>query len=477
MTQDWRDERIAELEAELSRRDARIAELERQVAHLAEQLGQNSQNSHLPPSSDSPAQRKWRRMSKKGSKGKEQRKRGGQKGHAGAHRELAPPEKVTKFVDLYPPECVNCWQPLPEVPDVSAKRYQQIEVPPVEPGITEWRRHAVTCPCCGFKTRAAYDTDKIPSSPFGPRLMATMALLTGAYHLGRRRAVDLLWDLLGVRVSLGAWSIVEGRVSQAVQPAVDEAWSKVGNAPVKHTDGTSWYQAGASMALWTIAATVATVFKIVVDSSKETLKPLYGALGGILVSDRAKALNFWAMERRQICWAHLIRKFISFSERDGPVGVFGQQLLDYTSLVFDYWHDFQDGKLSRETFLARMAPVQQQFETLLDQAVAAQLPRLSGSCADVLAHKAALWTFIQHVGVPPTNNHAEQEVRAFVLWRKRSFGAQSSRGNVFAENLMTVAHTARKQQNNVLAFLTEACVAHQTGDQCPSLFGNPALTG
>ena len=54
------------------------------------------------------------------------------------------------------------------------------------------------------------------------------------------------------------------------------------------------------MALWTIAAAGVTVFKIVTDSAKETLRPLYGALFGILVSDRAKALNFWVMAQRQI---------------------------------------------------------------------------------------------------------------------------------------------------------------------------------
>jgi uncharacterized coiled-coil protein SlyX len=68
VTTDWRDTRIAELEAELSAkdvelssRDARIAELEqrvatlaKQVAELVEKLGRDSRNSHLPPSSDPP---------------------------------------------------------------------------------------------------------------------------------------------------------------------------------------------------------------------------------------------------------------------------------------------------------------------------------------------------------------------------------------------------------------------------------------
>jgi hypothetical protein len=57
--------------------------------------------------------------------------------------------------------------------------------------------------------------------------MAIMALLTGVYHLGRRRAVDLLSDVVGVRVSLGALSTVEGRVGDAVQSAVAEAWKRV----------------------------------------------------------------------------------------------------------------------------------------------------------------------------------------------------------------------------------------------------------
>jgi len=221
-----------------------------------------------------------------------------------------------------------------------------------------------------------------------------------------------------------------------------------------------------------VATAAATVFKIVANSTKDTLQPLYGALRGILVSDRAKALNFWAMERRQICWAHLLRKYVSFAERDGPAAAFGQQLLDYTGIVFEYWHDYKAGNLSRGQFVTWMAPVRQQVEGVLAQAVAAGIAGVSGSCADILEHKAALWTFVDHDDVEPTNNHAEREIRAFVLWRKRSFGTQSARGNGFAENLMTVAHTARKQNQDVLAFLTQCCEAQRDKTPAPSLFAN-----
>lgn len=479
------EQRIAELEARLAERDetvaagsVRIAALEQQVEALIKQaqklrdeLGQNSSNSDRPPSSDSPKARGTRNKGK-GGKNKEGsgRPRGGQKGHKGSRRELLPESQVQHMEDHYPSHCANCHDALPKTPDPHPKRYQVTEVPPVEPETTEHRRHAVNCDSCGHRTRAVYDPDRIPRSPFGPRLMALIALLTGVYHLSRRRSSNLLSEMVGVRVSLGAISSIEARVSDAVATSVDEAWEQVWNAGVKHTDGTGWLQGGAHRSLWTLATAACTVFKIVANSSKETLKPLYSICRGILISDRAKALNFWVMERRQVCWAHLLRKFISFSEKDGKAGELGLELLDYTGVLFQYWHDFKDGKLTREQFHIWMAPVQMHVEAVLKRAQDLDISGVSGSCRDILEHKAALWNFVEHLGlVEPTNNHAEQQLRAFVLWRKRSFGTQSDRGNRFAERIMTVAHTARKQGLDVLDFLTASCKAQLAGETAPSL--------
>jgi transposase len=468
---DPRDQRITELEAENAAAKLRVAELERKVDELTqlvlalkEQLNRNSGNSSKPPSSDTPNQRAERR-GKSGTGGK----RGGQPGHSGSKRELVPPEQVSEFKPLFPPACENCWAALPQTAGPSVQRFQTVELPPLKAYVIEWLRHCVTCPDCNHKTWAS--TAPIPSSPFGPRLSAVIGLVTGVYHLSRRAAVSLTGDVLGIDISLGAVSAVEERVSEAVKPAVEEAWAKLDEAPVKHTDGTSWFQAGVMCALWTIATSVATVFKILSDGKGTTLAPLFGKQLGILVSDRATALKFWAMDRRQVCWAHLLRKAISFSERDGPAGALGRELLEYISIIFTHWDDMKTGKLSRDEFRELMAPVRKHVELLFERGRAAKWPHVSGSCEDLLEHRAALWTFVDNKeGVEPTNNHAERELRAFVLWRKRSFGTQSQRGNLFAERLMTVAHTARKQNKNVLEFLTACCTAARSGATPPSLF-------
>lgn len=464
-----RDGHIARLERQLDRVLAqlgRVAELEAELAKLRELLGRDSSNSNKPPSSDPPGTGAKAAKEKK----PEGRRRGGQRGHEGSHRGLLPAERMDAFEDHFPCTCARCHTSLPRTPDPDAKRYQHTDLDRDGVFRTEHRRHRVKCPSCGHKTWAKYDPNTIPRYPFGPGLLAAVVLLTGVYHLSRRRAVRLLWELLGVRMSVGAVSRIEERMSEAVAPAVDEACEHARAAGIKHADGTSWYRAGVMLSLWVIATATVTVFKVLPDGQAETLRDkLFVRVCGVLVSDRATALTFWAMERRQICWAHLIRKFVSFSQRDGPAGRIGEELLDYTAIIFDYWSMFRERRLSRAELIARMAPVRLQVEALLERAVAKDIKGLSGSCEDILEHREALWTFVERAGVEPTNNHAERELRAFVLWRRRSFGSRSERGDRFAERMMTIAHTARKQGRSVLDFLLACCTPRPEAAPAPSL--------
>jgi transposase len=56
-----------------------------------------------------------------------------------------------------------------------------------------------------------------------------------------------------------------------------------------------------------------------------------------------------------------------------------------------------------------------------------------------------------------------------VLWRKGSFGSDSSAGSRFAERLLTVVATCRQQGRSLLAFLVAAGEAALRGIAAPSL--------
>jgi transposase len=443
----------------------RIAELEAIVEKLREELSHNSSNSSKPPSSDSPSQREKNRQKRKRRRSKQ--RRGGQPGHPGSHRKIQAVEDVDTIEDHYPKVCESCWTALAPKSFGTPWRHQVTELNG-KGGVfvTEHRCHQVRCRC-GYITKAS--RDQMPASAFGPRLTATIALLTGAYHLSRRRTQQLLWDLLGITVALGTVSNIEARMSQRLAAGYNEAKAAADNALVKHTDGTTWWRSGKALQLWTVATTTVTVFCVLANGSAKKLRTLFGRIKGILISDRAKALNFWAMKRRQICWAHLYRKFYSFSERDGPAGTIGLELVQYCEVLFDTYRDFVTSRISRRIFRQRMAPVRVQVEALLQKAVKSKVKRLAGSCRDILEHKEALWTFVNRLDVEPTNNHAERELRGFVLWRKRSFGAQSERGDRFAERIMTTVHSLRKQHRAILPHLQALLAARGPKDLLPAL--------
>ena len=463
-----RDAKIAEQQAQLVELQAQIALLTAQVAKLTEQQGRNSKNSHLPPSSDGPGA-----GSKDKPRGKSGRKRGGQKGHRGSHRELLPEACVDSFVDLFPPTCLCCGHPLLRVLDAAACRYQQLDLRDHRPHLTEWRRHEVVCERCGGSTRAEYDRTQIPDLAFGPCLTAVVVLLTGVYHLSRRKARKLLKELFGISISTGAISTMEKRASEALAEAHEEAKREVQHAGVKHTDATSWLRSGQLTSLWVLATAAVTVYQIFDNGRRDTIRPLFGPRRGILISDRATVFTFWAMALRQICHAHLLRKFVAFSQRDGPDGAIGRELLECTALIFEYWHGFKDGHLTRAELQFWMRPLQRDVEQLLERGKKSASEGISGSCADILAHRDALWTFVSHEGVEPTNNHAELELRDFVLWRRRSFGTRSKRGDRFAERVMTVVRTARKQGRDVLDFLVRSITANIDNVTAPRLLGAP----
>jgi transposase len=81
----------------------------------------------------------------------------------------------------------------------------------------------------------------------------------------------------------------------------------------------------------------------------------------------------------------------------------------------------------------------------------------------------ALWTFVTHPGVEPTNNAAERALRPAVIWRKQCFGTQSDAGSRFVEWILSVVTTCRQQGRNVWEVLTAAVRAAWAGQPAPSL--------
>ena len=457
-------EQNASLVAQNEKLATQVEELALRVKDLLEDRDKNSRNSNKPPSSDGLGDRRKIRKQKKPTG----RKRGGQKGHKGHCRKLAPAEAVDCVVDVFPGPCERCQKNPPPVITANPTRHQVVEL--LNNGgrqITEYRVHTYACKC-GEMLVASYDA--VPASAFGPRLKSVVSMMTGGYQMSRRQVPIFLNDVFGIKMSLGSVSNIEGQMSEALEAPSDEALERVEAAKVKYIDETSWLRNFESCSVWVIAYAAVSVFRIVANGRRATLlEVLQRKHRGILVSDRASVFFFWSMERRQVCWSHLQRAFIGFSQRDGPAGVLGKDLATCAELVFKYWRQYRSGEISRDCFELWIEAVRNSTKEILEKMADKDIAHVSGSCANMLKHWDAMWTFVNTPDVDPTNNHAERELRRLVMWRKQCFGSQSERGDRFVERMMTVTHTLRKQGRCVLNFLHDSFVAMLSATPAPKL--------
>jgi transposase len=440
---------------------AEITALKAKVAALEELLRQSSQNSSRPPSTDPPT------VARSPARPPSGRRPGAQPGHEAHARALVPEAEVDQVIPQRPTQCRGCGAAL-RGSDPAPRRQQVLELPVVRPTISEYQWHTLTCGRCGVTTTAPRPPG-VPAGAFGPRLTATVAVCTGVYHLSKRTTTSLLANLFQVELAVGSVTACERAVSAAVATPVVQAMRHVRQQPVIHVDETGWRQRRQRAWLWVAATTRVTVFLIHARRGTGAARTLLRGTAAILVTDRWSAYRAWPLARRQLCWAHLRREWVAFTERGGTAWRVGHALRAETRAIFTLWHRVRDGTLSRARFQAAMRPHRRRVEAWLRRGTACRHAKTAATCREVLALAPALWTFVDVPGVEPTNNAAERPLRPAVLWRRKSFGTHSAAGSQFAARMLTVAATLKSQHRNIVDYVTQTCVAALHGVPAPSL--------
>ena len=270
---------VQRLEAEVQR----LKKLELEVAELRERLGQNSQNSSKPSSSDPPSISRPNKHQPSG------RKRGGQPGHQGSSRRLLPPEAVDAVIELRPVSCQQCGQLLLG-DDPHPVRRQVSEIPIAKAEVREYRQHRLTCLACGAVTAGRWPNE-MPQGSFGPRAQAVIAYLTGRLGLSHRDVTESLKVLHGLELGLGSISAIEQRVSTALEQPVETAQKFAIQQSVHHVDETGWPEGEKNKWLWIHATPQVTVFKVRTGRGKKDAQEVLGLkFKGVVNTDRYRVL-------------------------------------------------------------------------------------------------------------------------------------------------------------------------------------------
>lgn len=448
----------AALVAVLRQYQQRIAALEARVRTLEERLGASSRNSSRPPSSDGPA------VKRRPPRPPGERPKGGQPGHARHRRPRLPPDHTE---ELRPTACRRCGHPL-HGDDPRPLAHQVLELPPIRPVVTEYRRHRLRCPRCRATTCAALPA-AVAGPACGPRLQAAVALLTGACRLSKRTASWVCRNLLGTPLSAAEVCALERQATQALAGPVAEARAYVRGQPA-NVDETSWREARAKGWLWTAVTAALTVFLIRRSRGAGPLAELLGPdHRQVVTSDRFPTSEVLPLGRRQVCWAHLRRDFQAMIDRGGAARAVGLALMAVSDDLFFFWPHVRDGTWPRHRFQAQVPRWRRELRAALARGGRCGCAKTAAACREIRAVEPALWTFAWAEGVEPTNNAAERALRHAVQWRKTSYGTDSAAGSRFVESILTVVASCRQQGRDVLDFVTDCCAALRHHTTAPTL--------
>jgi transposase len=466
----------------IEHQDHQLKKMQADIEWLKEKLTRDSSNSSVAPSSDKGKRRYPQRK-------KSKKQRGGQPGHELHTRTLYDVEICKSVKDYYPKSCWKCGLPLHQE-EGEPHRHQIVELPVIVAEVKEYRLHQCVCEGCNALTRATLPAD-VSAKGYGPRVVATVGVLSAMYRQSQRMVQEGMLNLFGIKLSLGSINNMRHESSEAVAVSVSVAQAYVQRSLVVDADETGFRQGNTDgnnphhrkAWLWIAVTPLVTFFQVTLSRSQESAKALLGdAFGGNLITDRYSAYTWIELIRRQLCWAHLKRDFIQIAERSGVSKSLGEALLKQEKLIFELWHRFRAGKITRSELMTQMDPLRLQVKALLSEGAAypvaprenTPLAKTVRTCRRLLTLEPAMWLFVSVDGVEPTNNDSERGIRAGVIWRKLSFGSQTKAGSLFVSRMLTVVVTLRSQHRNVLEFMTQSVQAARQAQAPPSLLPQPS---
>jgi len=432
----------------------KIEKQQQLIEKLQMQLNTNSKNSSKPPSSD-----------QKPNSSPSCNKGGAIKGHQASHRKLIDP--VDKIVKCTLKTCPTCGSQLQQSVGYSIHQVVEWELTSGR-CITNYLRYRYYCPICR-KRMSGPLPNNIGTSNFGPGFRSIILNLTGTYHVSRRTAQNIMNDIFGIPISLGAIFKHEKKASKALT----NSYTKIRKAilqcsDVKYIDETGWRHKAANNYLWLISTKQSSYYSIQRYRSKEVLRQfLTTELKSPVVSDRCSVYDFYL---HQYCLCHVLRNIKKFEKLTNLDGICARAMLKELKAVFKHWRSYKDEKSDRNKFQAHCYYRKRQLETLLLEG------QLHGNrndfrrlCQNLYKNFDKLWTFLRVKDLDITNNQAERDLRGAVIYRKLCQGTKSEDGKNFVSIMLTLSSTAKKRFLCLFRYIKECLSCIDARQEVPSL--------
>jgi hypothetical protein len=236
----------------------------------------------------------------------------------------------------------------------------------------------------------------------------------------------------------------------------DELLASLKEGPFIHADETGWKVDGSNYWLWKFSNKRIAYSHIDKGRGQKIVEDILGKnYWGVLISDFLSAYNKIITKAKQKCLAHLFRdleKVVKYWHDDKEVLRYCRRLGKILKDAIDLYKEYKNKEWD-ERYYTKRARIN---DSLKDFSFPNPNKRILKRFANRLArHKGEILTFLYIRDIDPHNNHAEQQIRPDVIFRKITFGNRSLAGAQNHSVLMTILQTAKLNNMDPIKTLEE----------------------
>jgi hypothetical protein len=236
----------------------------------------------------------------------------------------------------------------------------------------------------------------------------------------------------------------KNHLKEKALPIYSELLEELKKSPFIHADETGWRLEGKNHWLWKFSNKKICYSHIDKGRGQKVVEDILGKdYDGVLISDFLSAYNKIHAKAKQRCLVHILRdlkKVAGYWHSDKEVLRYCRRLKKIMEDAIALYKGYL-GKEWDEIYYTKRARLN---DSLKDFSFPNPNKRILKRFANRLErHKGEILTFLYIKDIDPHNNHAEQQIRPDVIFRKITFGNRSLTG---AENhtvLTTILQTAK----------------------------------
>jgi transposase len=375
-------------------------------------------------------------------------------GHPPAFR--PPPEKVDQVIPVAIVNCPDCGGTLTD-----KQTHTQMQSDIVVSTVTrQFKIESGYCSCCDRRHHARHElqtSDALGAAgnQIGPVVLTMATEMKHDLGVSYDNISNFLETYFGLYVNPSTILQAEDRLFEKAKPTFDLLLDALRQCRVVHADETGWRIGRVNSWLWVFSSAEVTVYAIRYSRGSDVPQEILGdSFDGMLIVDGLNSYDVLEYTKGQ-CNAHLLRrvKEMMSKTKDAELAEHLRALVDLIKQAIDFAERREE--YSASYFARKAAELQNTLEGWVTSCDAYDDEELRKLAKHMRKHLQEWFTFLRHQGVPPTNNHAERQLRPSVVVRKTNGCHKTLAGALKHAVLMSLIVSCEQQNRRFLDLALE----------------------